>query len=157
MMTAGAIAIERGPYSEDLASSGLIRVLVADGHWLDRIALGSLLASVRGISLAGFAMETDEILTVAARTAPDAIVIDVDLLGDEAVELIRELRANPLSRDAGVLVLTGSDDRQAIIEVLRAGAGGVLHKDTDPDELIRALSLVVSRQALPIMLPKVRR
>jgi DNA-binding NarL/FixJ family response regulator len=60
------------------------------------------------------------------------VVIDAGLSGVDGIEVTRELSSRP---DVAVMVLISSDDTDDTLAAVRAGATGVLLKDTEPADL----------------------
>ena len=121
-------------------AAGTIRVAVADGQRLMRAGVRLLLECEPGIVVVGEAATGEEALALARRTRPDVMLIDVDVPGLDCVEATRRMLAEP---GVAVMLLTTSetaDDR--LFAALGAGAGGLLLKDTEPVELVRAVRLL---------------
>jgi DNA-binding NarL/FixJ family response regulator len=126
-------------------TSAAIRVLLADGQVLLRAGLRVLLESEPDIAVVGEAADGEECVRLASQTRPDVIVMDVRMPG---VEATRRIVTDPDLDTASILILTTFDSDQLLFEALRAGASGFLAKDTEPAELLRAVRLVASGQAL---------
>jgi DNA-binding NarL/FixJ family response regulator len=76
----------------------------------------------------------------------DLGIIDPSLPDGEGLELIEDLReANPLF---AALVLTASLDREDHARAVEAGAGGVLHKSADVDEILDATRRLAAGETL---------
>ena len=114
----------------------LIRVLVADDEMVIRAALSDLLVTEPGFELAGAAANAAEAVELAAAQAPDVALLDVRMPGGglAAAEGIRE--ASPATR---VLILSASDDREASVEMFRAGAVGFLLKGGRVDDILSGI------------------
>src|SRR5690242_9215465 len=59
-------------------------------------------------------------LGIARHTRPDLILLDVTLPGADGFQICRELKQDPITREIGVIFLTGSDsveDKIAVFEV----------------------------------------
>ena len=67
-------------------------------------------------------------LDVVARTAPDLVVLDVDMPEVTGIELVRMLRSEPRSRHVPILVLTARTDAALVRDAYAAGADDVVHK-----------------------------
>jgi DNA-binding NarL/FixJ family response regulator len=126
-------------------TSDAIRVVLADDQVLLRAGLRVLLESEPDITVVGEAADGEECVRLASQTRPDVIVMDVCMPG---VEATRRIVADPDLDTASILILTTFDSDQPLFEALRAGASGFLAKDTEPAELLRAVRLVASGQAL---------
>lgn len=68
-----------------------------------------------------------------ARSRPDVIVLDVLMPGESGIDFCRRLKADPATRDIGVVLLTGADDPAAED---RAGADALLRKPFSPLEVL---------------------
>src|SRR3954470_7369677 len=134
--------IERGRAGTGTASPR-VRVLVADGHALIRAGVRALLEAGHDISVVAEACSGEQAVAEAARVDPDVVLLDLDLPGLDCVDATFRIRAET---EAEVMLLTSSQTDERIIAALQAGARGLLLKDTDPDELARAVQLVARGQ-----------
>jgi DNA-binding NarL/FixJ family response regulator len=116
-----------------------IRVAVADGQRLVRAGVRLLLDREPGIVVVGEAATGEEAIALAHRTRPDVMLIDVHVPGLDCVEATRRMLAEP---GVAVMLLTASDTDQRLFAALGAGADGLLLKDTEPVELVRAVKLL---------------
>ena len=115
----------------------MIRVVIADGHNLVRAGLAQLLAGIDDIDVAGLAAGGHEAVAITAETAADVVLMDLSMPDLDGIGAIRQIAAQ--TPGARVVVLTSFSDRARILDALDAGAIGYLLKDTEPDELIRAI------------------
>ena len=122
-----------------------VRVLIADGQALVRAGLRALLESGGRISVAGEASTGDEAVTEAHRLRPDVVLLDATLPGLNCVEATTRILADPR---IAVMLLTATEQDERMIATLRAGARGLLLKDTEPAELVRAIALLARGDAL---------
>lgn len=113
------------------------RVLLVDDHPLIRTGLSQLLEEEPDLELAGTAGSGEEALALAESTAPDLIVLDLNMEGMSGVETLKALRAAGIP--ARVVMLTVSDAQEDLVAALRAGADGYLVKDIEPEDLVAAL------------------
>jgi DNA-binding NarL/FixJ family response regulator len=116
-----------------------IAVAVADGHRLVRAGVRVLLERELGIAVVGEAATGEEAIALAQRTRPDVVLIDLNLPGLDCVEATRRILAGS---GVAVMVLTARDADHRLFAALGAGARGLLFKDTEPAELVRAVRLV---------------
>jgi NarL family two-component system response regulator LiaR len=117
-----------------------IRVAVADDHPIVRQGLRLLLSVEPEFTLVGEAKDGAEIVTLAAATAPDVVVLDLMMPGVDGVAAIPELlRVAPRAR---ILILTSFTDDEKVVAALQAGATGCMIKDSSPDELLAAIKAV---------------
>jgi CheY-like chemotaxis protein len=97
------------------------------------------------------ACDGESALREAQRLAPDAIVLDIGLPDIDGFEVARRLRADPRTRDAVLLALTGwsqeSDKRRAV----EAGFDHHMTKPASPPALERLLSEALEKKrGLPL-------
>jgi DNA-binding NarL/FixJ family response regulator len=121
-----------------------LKVIVACSHSLLRAGYRALLAG-QGIAVAGEAQHGHETVELSRQVRPDAVLIDIGLADFDCVETIKQLRAD---REVPVILLTAVDDDERIFGALRAGATGVLLKDTAPRELVRAIQIATHGDAV---------
>lgn len=123
-----------------------LRVLLVDDHPLFRAGLRMALESTDDINVAAEADDAEEALALVEELAPDVVIMDLHLPGQSGIEATRVLtRDHPNSR---VLVLTMSDDDDALVAVLRAGARGYLVKGSGREEVLHAVRAVGSGSAI---------
>ena len=118
----------------------LIRVLIADDHYVVRQGLAALLAPRNGMEVVGEAANGREAVELARTLQPDVILMDMimpEMNGPEAIALIK--RENPKAR---ILVLTSFGEGKQISAAIQAGALGYLLKDSSPDDLLHAIRSV---------------
>ena len=115
----------------------MIRVLIADDHSVVRRGLEQLLGSEPDIEVVGTAVDGEEVVRLAATTAPDVVLMDLSMPNVDGVEATRRL----VDAHDGihVVVLTSFSDERRTVEVLRAGAIGYVLKDSEPAELLAAV------------------
>ncbi|MFG3131341.1 response regulator [Streptomyces tendae] len=131
-----------------------VRILVCDDHVVVRAGLLALLDSAPGIEVVGEAGTGEEALALAARLAPDVVLMDLQLgAGIDGVETTRRLTTGApttgtattgalttgTGRAPHVLVLTTYDTDADITRAIEAGATGYLLKAERPEELFAAI------------------
>jgi DNA-binding NarL/FixJ family response regulator len=126
----------------------VIRVLVADDQDLVRLGLRTLVESEDGLSVAGEAADGLRAVELARRERPDVVLMDVRMPGIDGIEATRRIVADPALAGTRVVVLTTFELDEYVFDALRYGASGFLIKDTKPAELLRAIRLVASGEAL---------
>jgi len=117
-----------------------IRVVVADDHPIVRKGIREELDQVIGLDVIGEADDGNAAIAVCASLHPDVLVLDVNMPGAKASNVIRSVReqAPPVQ----VLVLSAFGDLEYILAMLKAGATGYLLKDENPSEIIRGVFAV---------------
>lgn len=117
-----------------------IRVLLVDDHVVVRAGLRMLIESQPGLEVAGEAGSSAEALTIAAEARPDVVLLDVDLGGENGLDLLPVFMATlPAAR---VMILTGIRDSEIHTRAVRLGARGLVLKNIAADTLIKAIHKV---------------
>jgi len=115
----------------------VIRVLLADGHPIFRAGVKSVLAGARDVTVAGEASSAEEILAQASRLAPDLVVMEPRVPGEDGLATIRELaRQRPRAR---LLILSARPEDRFAVSCLEHGADGYVVKDVAPRQLLAAI------------------
>jgi DNA-binding NarL/FixJ family response regulator len=131
----------------------VIRVLLVDDQHLVREGFARLLRDVEDIEVVGEAADGATAVELARDIRPDVVLMDVRMPGMDGVEATtRVVRDQPEIR---VLMLTTFDLDEAVHQALQAGASGFLLKDTPYDQLIHAIRVVSSGDA--VLAPSVTR
>jgi DNA-binding NarL/FixJ family response regulator len=121
------------------------RVLLVDDHDLFRTGLRTLLEE-QGIDVVGEAETGTRALEQIRETAPEVVVMDLNMPGISGVEATRQIAMiAPLTR---VLVLTISDQDSDIMDAILAGACGYLLKDASIDQLIAGINAAAAGESL---------
>ena len=123
-----------------------IRVLICDDQALVRAGFRAILGSRPEIEIVGEAENGAEAVALAERRRPDVILMDIRMPLLDGVEATRRLVAE--GSPARILVLTTFDLDEYVHAAIRAGASGFLLKDVTPAELVEAIRIVASGDAL---------
>lgn len=114
-----------------------VRVLIVDDESLLRAGLRLMLDGTAGIVIVGEAADGAEALDAVDRTAPDLVLMDIQMPGVDGIEATRRLRAE--HPELPIVVLTTFDTEEFVFSALQAGATGFLLKDIPPRELVGAV------------------
>jgi len=123
-----------------------IRVVVIDDQELVRTGFRMILDVEDDIDVVGTAGDGDEAVDLCRSAAADVALMDVRMPRVDGIEATRRLRAAGI--ETRVLVLTTFDLDEYVFDALRAGASGFLLKDAPPDDLVHAVRVVASGEAL---------
>jgi DNA-binding NarL/FixJ family response regulator len=117
-------------------------VLIADDHAVVRAGLRQFLVDGGGVSDVAEAATGQETLDLLRSKRFDLLILDINMPGRGGLDILKHVRASfPETR---VLVVSGFPERQYAVNVLKAGASGYLSKESAPEELIKAVQLVLS-------------
>jgi len=123
-----------------------IRVLIADDQTITRSGIRSLLVAQEDVEIVGEAHNGEEAIEFASSTQPDVILMDLRMPGVNGIDATRRIhRTFP---HIGILVLTVFEDDTSVFPAIRAGARGYLLKNTEQEELLRAIHTVANGGAI---------
>jgi DNA-binding NarL/FixJ family response regulator len=124
----------------------MITVLLVDDEALVRAGLRMILETTDDLAVVGEADDGRAALDAVARHRPDVVLMDVRMPGLDGLSATAAIRARP--EPPSVVVLTTFDTDDAVFRALEVGATGFLLKDTPPDDLLRAVRLAASGDAM---------
>lgn len=127
-------------------STDTLTVLIADDHPVFRKGLRALLASMPDVKLVGEATNGAEAVRLAEQLQPDIILMDLQMPGGDGLSAIRQIvQTSPHIR---ILVVTMFQDDDSVFAAMRAGARGYVLKDTDDEDITRAILAVGRGEAI---------
>jgi DNA-binding NarL/FixJ family response regulator len=126
----------------------VIRVLVVDDQGLVRAGFRMILEAQPDVEVVGEAADGLEAVETARRLQPDVVLMDIRMPRLDGLEATRRIAGPGASGSVKVLILTTFDLDEYVYEALRAGASGFLLKDVQRDDLVAAVRVVASGEAL---------
>ncbi|ANZ39905.1 DNA-binding response regulator [Lentzea guizhouensis] len=130
-----------------------ITVLIADDDPVVRFGLTMMLRGATDVRVVADASDGAEAVELAARHAPDVVLMDIRMPGTDGITATETLHAR--GHAPQIVVLTTFDSDAHVLRALRAGAAGFLLKDTPPEELVTAIRQAA--QGRPVLSPEVTR
>jgi DNA-binding NarL/FixJ family response regulator len=122
-------------------------VVLADDQALVRAGFRLILESEGDFAVVGEASDGDEAISVTRRLQPDVVLMDVQMPKTDGIEATRRI-GNDADIHSRVLILTTFEQDDYVFEALRAGASGFVLKNSPPEELVQAVRVVASGDAL---------
>jgi two-component system, NarL family, nitrate/nitrite response regulator NarL len=119
------------------------RILVADPLRIFRSGVRTLLERESDFAVVE-AGSLDDVLDAAADDCPDIALLDLELPPVGGVAAVRRLAR---SCSTHMIVWSFEPTRETVLDAVRSGAHGFLHKQISPDGLVRALRGVVQGEA----------
>jgi DNA-binding NarL/FixJ family response regulator len=123
---------------------GKVRVLIADDHSVVRQGLRMFLALDPEIEIVGEAASGEEAIQLARDIRPDVVLMDLVMPGMGGVAATRMIRTEMPAVE--VVALTSVVADEAVTGAIRAGAIGYMLKNTEADELRRAIKSAAAGQ-----------
>jgi DNA-binding NarL/FixJ family response regulator len=123
---------------------GEVRILIADDHSVVRQGLRMFLALDPEFEVVGEASTGEEAVERARELCPDVVLMDLLMPGIGGVAATKMIRTE--MPDVEVIALTSVLADEAVTGAIRAGAIGYLLKNTESDELRRAIKSAAAGQ-----------
>ena len=120
----------------------MIHLLLAEDHAIMRAGLKQLFALVEDIRVAGEAASGAQAMEFLRTTQVDMVLLDMGMPGIAGADLITRLHAR--YPQLPILVLSMHNEPQIARRALRAGAGGYVTKDSEPELLLAAIRKVAA-------------
>ena len=117
-----------------------MKLLIVDDSNIirSRIARATLQSSVRGLDIVGLARNGNEAVDLCSRKSPDLVTMDLTMPGMNGIECIEALLG--IAPHLHILVVSALSDKATVIEALKRGAHGFLHKPFTDVRLASALT-----------------
>jgi DNA-binding NarL/FixJ family response regulator len=128
----------RGFLSIDEAET--IRVAVVDDQRLFTKGLSGLVDMLDGVEVVGVAYDGEEAVALCREEEPDVVLMDISMPKMDGISATRAVR--DLLPQTAVIILTAHEDDEHVFEGIKAGAQGYLLKDSEPEDLSRAIHTV---------------
>ncbi len=122
-----------------------IKVLIADDHTIVRRGIASLLSLNEEFEIVGEAENGRDAVELTLQTDPDVVLMDIGMPILNGLEATRQIRK--LSSRTKILILSGYENDEYILQVIQTGANGYILKTTILEDLFTAIRSVNNGQA----------
>ena len=116
--------------------------MIADDHPVVRAGVISMLRKEPDIRVVGEINDGGQVERLAIETAPDVLVLDINMPGLDPVGTAHRLAEE--CPELRILILTAYDDEAYVISLLSAGVAGYLLKEEAPETLMAAIRAVAN-------------
>jgi DNA-binding NarL/FixJ family response regulator len=123
------------------------RVVIADDQTLVRSGFRMILGAA-GIPVVAEAADGGQAVAAVLKHRPDVALMDIRMPEMDGLQATRRILAARAGSDCRIIILTTFDLDQYVYEAITAGASGFLLKDVSPEQLVAAVRLVRSGDAL---------
>ena len=121
----------------------MIRLLIADDHAIVRGGLKQLFSLVQDMQVVAEAANGADVLERLRQDSIDLLLLDLNMPGVNGVDLIARVKAH--RPDLAILVFSMHNEPEIAARMLKAGVGGYITKDCDPEVLLAAVRKVAAR------------
>lgn len=121
-----------------------IRVLIVDDHSVVRQGLRMFLSLDDDLEVVGEATNGAEGVRLTRELAPDVVLMDLLMPVMDGLMAIKSIRAE--MPEVEIIALTSVLEDELVLDAVRAGAMGYLLKDTEADDLRRAIKAAAAGQ-----------
>ena len=118
----------------------MLRILIVDDHLIVRQGLKQFVESASENVMAAETCSGQEAIKLVQRNAHDVVLMGITLSTIDPIELLKQIRAD--KPKLPVLILSVLDEEQYCGRLLRAGASGILTKESVTSELVDAVTKV---------------
>jgi DNA-binding NarL/FixJ family response regulator len=131
---------------EQMNESRRLRVLLADDQPLLRMGFRLILEGEDGLEVVGEASDGADAVRQVGHLDPDVVLMDVRMPTLDGIEATRAITSS--GSRARIIILTTFDLDEYAFAGLQAGASAFLLKDVAPAELVQAVRVVASGDAV---------
>jgi DNA-binding NarL/FixJ family response regulator len=129
-----------------MSDTGQVRVLLADDQPLLRMGFRLILEGEHGFRVVGEASDGADAVRQVSELEPDVVLMDVRMPVLDGIEATRAITGS--GSRARIIILTTFDIDEYAFAGLQAGASAFLLKDVAPSELVQAVRVVASGDAV---------
>lgn len=119
-----------------------MKILIADDHAFVRKGIRQIITEEFGDATISEACNSAELLQMVRSEQFTVVISDLSMPGKNALEILKDLKAEEIK--VPVIILSMHPEDQYALRVLKAGGSGYLTKESAPEELVKAIRMVLS-------------
>jgi two-component system invasion response regulator UvrY len=119
-----------------------MKILIADDHAFVRKGIRQIITEEFGDATISEASNSAELLQMVRSEQFSVVISDLSMPGKNALEILKDLKAEEIK--VPVIILSMHPEDQYALRVLKAGGSGYLTKESAPEELVKAIRMVLS-------------
>jgi DNA-binding NarL/FixJ family response regulator len=118
------------------------RIVLADDHPLMLNALKMWIQEQEDLKVIAEARNGKEAVDITCKLRPDLVIMDVNMPIMNGLEATRKIVSK--CPETEILIVTVHEDKEHILNLVKAGASGYLTKNSTGEEIIHSIRMVVS-------------
>ncbi len=130
---------------DNFAPKNPIRVVIVDDHGIVRQGLRALLTRP-GIEVIGEGESGNAAVDIARTLHPDVMLLDIRMKDGDGLQALPQIKA--VSPCTSVIMLTTYANPGYLARAISSGASGYLSKETNPDQIVRAVMAAATGEEL---------
>ena len=127
--------------SENLEAQ-LKRIIIADDHAVVRTGLQMILDETTDLCICGEASNGYELIEKLKSDDYDLVILDISMPGKDTIDVLKEIQA--IWVRLPVVILSMNPDEIYAVRMIRNGASAYINKETDPQQIIAILRIVLT-------------
>ena len=120
----------------------LKRIIIADDHAVVRTGLQLILDETSDMIICDEASNGDELIEKLRHNHYDLVLLDISMPGKDAMDVLKEIKTT--WERTPVVIFSMNPDEIYAVRMIRNGASAYINKETDPQQIIEILRIVLS-------------
>jgi DNA-binding NarL/FixJ family response regulator len=129
--------------------------VLIEQHEVMRIGLREALSAPQDLEVVSEATSLPQLLQIVAQMSPQVVVVGSCPEGASQIEIAQRITRGGATSETAVLLLSGPEDDQDLMELIQAGASAILPRDFQTSELLKAVR--VAAESAAFLLPSALR
>ena len=118
------------------------RIIIADDHAVVRTGLQLILEETTDMSICGEAANGFELIEKLKNDTYDLVILDISMPGKDTMDLMKEILSTWVRLP--IVIFSMNPDDIYAVRMIRNGASAYINKETNPEQIIETLRIVLS-------------